>query len=493
MTMISSFAQMAASKRRVPPDARYLPILTTAVLAFAAMSAVAIQMSDRASWVIFTPLIAIALFVGLWITYRAVSGSTTAIITYLVLVVFISDAQFRARGAGEIGTDWQSLLKFGLWMGAGVIGIANAPPLRSWIGRFGPACWLAYAVMAMISSAYAPAPVYSFGCAVALLCLLPFSLALITKLSESQFLWTLTITLAVFLIIGWVVFYQNPRLGTSEFWTYSGMELRMCGIAGQANNLGSICAKYLGAIFLLWYGGRCRPRLAVPLAVLGIITLQASDARTGMIAAVVAIGAVILARSMKTLIGASFAAIAGAVAVMVFSLRLDALGGHFSRSGDPTEVFTLTGRIEIWQFVWERITERPFFGWGYSASKVLLPNYTGFQDNLMIDTAHNMLLQSLLSVGFVGTLPVLAVTFYLLYSMVFRPYPFRDLFFLVTIISAIADTSALGTTPTMLTLLFIMASVLPRAPTRGYSATPAKVLSMGPMPRGALISGSAAE
>ena len=114
MTMISSFAQTKASRRRPLPHVRYLPILTTAVLSFAAMSAVAIQMSDRASWVIFTPLIAIALIVGFWITARAVSGSTSAIITYLVLVVFISDAQFRARGAGEIGTDWQSLLKFGL-------------------------------------------------------------------------------------------------------------------------------------------------------------------------------------------------------------------------------------------------------------------------------------------------------------------------------------------------------------------------------------------
>jgi exopolysaccharide production protein ExoQ len=482
---------MRASKRRLPPDARHLPIVATAILSFATISAVAIQLSDQASWVIFTPLIAIGLIVGLWIVARAVSGSSSAIITYLVLVVFISDAQFRARGAGEIGTDWQSLLKFALWIGAGVIGLANAPPLRNWVGRFGPACWLAYAVMAMISSTYAPAPVYSFGCAFALLCLLPFALALITKLSESQFLWTVTITLAVFLAIGWVVFYENPRLGTSEFWTYRGMELRMCGIAGQANNLGSICAKYLGAIFLLWYAGRCRPRLAIPLAALGIVTLNASDARTGMIAIAVAIVAVLLARSMKTLIGATLAAIAGTVAIMVFSLRLDALGGHFSRSGDPTEVFTLTGRLEIWDFVWRKITEHPLFGWGYSASKVLLPQYTGFQDNLMVDTAHNMLLQSLLSVGFVGTLPILALTFHLLFSLVFRPYPFRDLFFLITIISAISDTGALGTTPTMLTLLFIMASVLPKAPARGRPVMPAKVFSMEAVSNGASVSGNA--
>jgi exopolysaccharide production protein ExoQ len=492
MTMTTSFAQMTTSRRRLTPGTRHLPVVATAVLSFAVMSAVAIQLSDQASWVIFTPLIVIGLIVGLWIVARAVSGSTSAIITYLVLIVFISDAQFRARGAGEIGTDWQSLLKFGLWLGAGIIGLANAPPLRSWIGRFGPACWLAYAVMAMISSAYAPAPVYSFGCGFALLCLLPFSLVLITKLSESQFLWILTITLAVFLIVGWGVYYENPRLGTSEFWTYRGIELRMCGLAGQANNLGSICAKYLGAIFLLWYTGRCRPRLAVPLAALGIVTLNFSDARTGMIAVVGAIVAVLLARSMKTLIGATLAAIAGAVTIMVFSLRLDALGGHFSRSGDPTEVFTLTGRLEIWEFVWQKITEHPLFGWGYSASKVLLPEYTGFQDNLMVDTAHNMLLQSLLSVGFVGTLPILAVTLYLSFSLVFRPYPFRDMFFVIVIISAISDTSALGTTPTMLTLLFIMASVLPKAPARGRSAAPTKVFSMEAMSKGASISGNTA-
>ena len=491
MTTMASPPRTWTSTQRLRPELGYIPAISIAVLAFAIISALAIEFSNQASWVIFTPLIVIGAVVGLWVVGRAVSGSPTAIISYLVLIVFITDAQFRARGAGEIETDWQSALKFALWVGAGVIGIANAPPLRSWIGRLGPLCWLTYATIAMISASYAPTPAYAFGCAFALLCFLPFAVTLVTKLSEGQFLWTMTITLAVFLAAGWVVYYVNPQLGTSEFWTYNGIELRMCGIAGQANNLGAICAKYLGAIFLLWLGGRCRLRYAFPLAALGVVTLSASDARTGMIAVVIAACVVLLARSFRALVGATFASIAGLLAILTFSLRLDALGSHFSRSGDPTEVFTLTGRVEIWQFVWQKINERPLLGWGYNASKVILPQYNGFQDNLMIDTAHNMLLQSLLSVGIIGTAPIIVLTIYLLFNLVYRPYPFRDLFFLVVIISAISDTSALGTTPTMLTLLFIMASVMPQAPTRGQFATSVKNFAARATPEKTIASGSA--
>jgi hypothetical protein len=77
-----------------------------------------------------------------------------------------------------------------------------------------------------------------------------------------------------------------------------------------------------------------------------------------------------------------------------------------------------------------------------------------------------MLSQSLLSVGVLGTLPVIGISLYLLFNMIYRPYPFRDLFFLVVVISGMSDTSALGTTPTNLSLLFLMASVMPRAPAR---------------------------
>lgn len=451
-------------------------LIALAVLMFGAISAVSIVFSSEAPWVVFLPLVTIAVIIGLVILKKAVAGSTAAIIAYLAIVIFTTDGQFRARGAGEIDADWQSLLKFGLWIGAGVIGFAHMPPIRTIINRPGPALWLAYIAMAIISSVYAPTPLYSFGCAFSLLCFFAFAYAIIAKLTEAQFMWTVVSAFAVFLAIGWVVFYQNPGLGTSEAWTYNGIVLRMCGLAGQATNLGSVCAKYLAVLFLLWTAGRCRLVTALPLAALGVASLIASDARTGMIAVIVGIVVAMLAQSSKGLIMAALAAVAGVIASVIFSFPMDALGSHFSRSGDPTEVFTLTGRLEIWDFVEREIMEKPFFGWGYNASKVIIAKHVGFQDGLMIDTAHNMLLQSLMSVGFIGTLPIVGVIFYLFFSMLYKPNKFRDLFFVIIFIAGISDTSALGTTPSILTLFFLIISIMPQSASKSYTVQDLRVI-----------------
>jgi len=44
------------------------------------------------------------------------------------------------------------------------------------------------------------------------------------------------------------------------------------------------------------------------------------------------------------------------------------MGSQFSRSGDPTEVYTLTGRLEIWDVAWKQINLSPILGYGYNTS-----------------------------------------------------------------------------------------------------------------------------
>jgi O-antigen ligase len=75
-----------------------------------------------------------------------------------------------------------------------------------------------------------------------------------------------------------------------------------------------------------------------------------------------------------------------------------------SRSGDASEVLTLTGRTDLWSFVLGKVAERPLFGYGFnSAETVLSRDWYGNADAGY--SAHNVLLQSLLTVGIVGTLP----------------------------------------------------------------------------------------
>jgi exopolysaccharide production protein ExoQ len=437
-----------------------------AVAVFAPIMSASYVMSPASDLFAMAPFVVLAGVVFVWVIAAACAGNRAALLIYFAILVFMTDALLRARGAGETTADWQSVLKFAIWLGAGAIGWAHMPPLGHVLARPGSALLLAYVIICLFSASYAPSPAYSFGCALSLLSLYAFAFALLANLSEGQILWTIVLSIAVFLAVGWVVYYANPALGATPFATVNGIVARMCGIAGQADNMGSVCAKYLGAIFLLWQARRCQLRFALPLAALGLISLAASDARTGMVALAAGLIALLLQRARWALAGVLLLGLSVFIVSLATSFRFDALGVHFSRSGDPTEVYTLTGRLEIWEFAGQKISESPIIGWGYNSSKAVLGQHLGFENGLMVDTAHNLWLQNMLSTGLVGTLPVAALFVIFAVEFVARPVPFRDFVAVLALIGGLADNQAFGTTPTVLTVMFFLAAIWPTAQRR---------------------------
>ena len=87
--------------------------------------------ADQLPWAPMLPLGLVAGGVAAWLVLEAIYGSPVAIMLYFAAIAFMTDAQFRVRGAGDISGDWQSALKFLIWLGAGVIGFAHMPPLRT--------------------------------------------------------------------------------------------------------------------------------------------------------------------------------------------------------------------------------------------------------------------------------------------------------------------------------------------------------------------------
>ena len=229
-------------------------LLPSLVGAFAAVAA-AVALSPLLSWAPALPLALIVAGLGGWVVLSAACGSRPALILFLFALTFVINAQFRVRGAGDIQADWQSAMKFLFWMAAGVIGAPFLPAPRRLVSHPGSALWLFYIVVALLGSVFSPVPGYSFGCALALLCLFAFAYALVEHLSEAQILWTIIASLTLFNAGGWLVFYAVPELGTSAAWTQSGLMLRMCGLAGQATNLGAVCSVAVGVVFVLWRGG----------------------------------------------------------------------------------------------------------------------------------------------------------------------------------------------------------------------------------------------
>jgi exopolysaccharide production protein ExoQ len=439
-------------------------LLVIVLAAIVTILSVSLMFASDSPLVVFLPLGVVAALLGGGLVYAAWTGSRAAILVYFVVLAFVTDAQFRVRGAGEIDADWQSLLKFGLWIGAGIIGSAHLPPLRQMLRHPGSALWLTYIGIALVSSIYSPAPAYTFGCALALLCFYVFAYTLTRRLTLPQMLWAFVHTFTVFNIISWILFYAVPELGTNAAWTLDGMLDRMCGLAGQATNLGVVCAMYIGAVFLLWWSGHCRVFWAIVYGSLGGATLLASNCRTMIIGVVLGIAAVVLSRSKWLYSMGALAAVIMVALSVIFPSWVDVITSKMSRSGEASEVYTLTGRLEIWDFVWTKIMESPFLGWGYNSSKVILASYFGFENGLMVDSAHNMYLQSLLSVGLLGTLPLVVLLGYLTFKCLAKPSPTLAYFLTLVLIGSVSDTGAVGTTPTVLTLLFILVSIPHEAP-----------------------------
>jgi len=83
----------------------------------------------------------------------------------------------------------------------------------------------------------------------------------------------------------------------------------------------------------------------------------------------------------------------------------------FSRTGEVYELTSFTGRQQIWQASWQLIDAHPWIGYGLSSVRAVLSQSYFDEWGNTVGTAHNSLLESLLTVGWVGTVPLMAVVF----------------------------------------------------------------------------------
>jgi len=441
--------------------ARDTAVVLAAVAGMAGTIVSAIDFGRDIPALIALPLLALAVVFAGYVFLLACCGSRPAMLAFLAVLAFVNDGLFRVRDPGDIGLDWQNALKFALWAGALVIGICRLPQSRPLLSGGAYALIFAYIGYAVLSSIYSASPMYSLGTAIGLAGMPLFGAALVATLGEKEILLTFALSLLVFILLGWVAYFALPELGRSLFVTFDGSVVeRICGLAGQANALGNVLAVYLALIFLLFYRRHLGIWICAPMAGIGVFTLFVADSRTALLAFVAGAVAVVLRRSVWRWGLAFMAGLAAALFGMSVPLReLMSMSGGLSRSGDPTELFTLTGRTEIWQFAWDKIVLSPWIGYGYNSSKFILPEFDGLP-GLKIDEAHNMLLQNLLAVGWLGTAPLIGFFVYLLGEFLRRPDAGRDLLTFMALIWGITVAGAFGSTPTVMTLEFFIVLTL---------------------------------
>ena len=326
------------------------------------------------------------------------------------VVYFASEATVRSGGGG----DMQSIIKGGIALMLAVLVFFTG--LRYVFSSVLSAIFVGYAVFATASSAYSPNPIVG---AVAGVFLLGGSIMAAKVGQGSQrdvgdywraVFWASVLT-AILSLALWLAF---PRMAID---LADASRSRLKGITGSPNALGPIVANGVILVFyMLRRSGKGWGRLFYWLMLAAFAaTLVLTNSRGSIIGLCVAmmLSAVIAGRVgiLGTLLIASGLSLLGAIALypdLQYEV-LSWLAQSFARTGQVAELTTFTGRQVIWAAVWSLIHKSPWIGYGMSSMTVVLPRAYADQWGNTYTTAHNCVLESLVSVGWIGTIPLMVV------------------------------------------------------------------------------------
>ncbi len=180
---------------------------------------------------------------------------------------------------------------------------------------------------------------------------------------------------------------------------------RFSGLLGHPNEVGALMLVVIGVGAMSWSCAGPTKRLLIALIVAGALMLGVmADSRTPFIA--VAIGLVAF-----TLWRYRLRALPLIVALVLCSV---ALLPHITGKGENEyltrgDITTLTGRTEVWQFVIEKIKQRPALGYGYEVAGAIFrdPHFQvwwGDWDSGPQSSLHNGYLDHAIGVGVPATL-----------------------------------------------------------------------------------------
>jgi O-antigen ligase len=402
----------------------------------------------------FIPLVAIGLIAIAVTLGSATARGHAALLGLLVVAVTVLSYRVRPPDSGvEDGRDWQNMIKIGVW------GCMLLPCLFNWrpIVRFwrdpGFATFLAFVVLSVASSAWSAVPVLTFASAVGLFVYLIFGSLIAGVISERTAMRTLIGSLAAYCIINWIVAALAPDMG---FWDTGESYLRLQGISGHPNLLGAQMAIFL-CLLIGAYGRSYISRVAfLVLLGLGIVTLLGTQSRTSILSLVLSVAAVHYRRSF--FIGALTCLVI--LTFVVMTDHLDQLISLFVREGNAD---ALAGRTDIWDYLGQKIAERPLFGYGFNAfeatAELDIPNL----NNPMSSTSgqppshpHNNFLEVLFSGGIVTMLPFMAWIVLMIKRWLLAPNVLRDLIILFLLFDSFTEVNVAGSPWLVSIVLFIL-------------------------------------
>lgn len=333
---------------------------------------------------------------------------------FMALLYFAQDFTLRQGLVGGGGVDLQSIVKGGIAALLMSYGLFNG--FKRCSHHVVLMLFLAYALFAAGSASYSSARALGIGSGIALLGI-AFATArgaTLTQKDLSLYWDALYITAVVVCLSSFALLATVPLMARD---LADPGAYRMRGITGSANSLGPIMAAGaimgLGVIRRQTVAWKKNMHRLFWLAMVAALVLTNSRSSWLGLALGLAVCAVLARKqNILTILLLLFGASVGMAVLLLPSLAKEVMTLFvelFSRSGNVQELTSFTGRSDIWAACWKLIVAKPMLGYGLGSVRIEIPKVFWDSWGNTAATAHNFVLESMISVGLVGTSLLLMV------------------------------------------------------------------------------------
>ena len=362
----------------------------------------------------------------------------------------------------EVGLDWQVMVKLGISAVAAILGVWSiiTKPFARRMAFSAPSLWVCAILVLGLPAAlkgYSPSALPSIfinGC------YLLFIIGCVANLRLPGIMFGFVLGGLMSAFFCWLIFFAFPDYGTFQEELTDTKVMRLSGLS-HPNAVGRTLAFSLLALIGCF---RSRYLTKATTLVLGLflsVTLFFTLSRTSMLCCIAGISFLYLdllrTRTGIKLLGVC--AIAGTLFLFTLfltgneSIVLDRVIGSVSKTGEASELTSLTGRSVIWTEAVRLIKLEPLTGYGIGAAQKLLVDFS--------QSPHNMFLHTAMVSGVFGMLILALLCLRLVQIGFVGQYRIVSAFAMCLIVSGLVEDSIFETFPAIGTLAFFLCMVHP--------------------------------
>ena len=302
----------------------------------------------------------------------------------------------------------------------------------------------------------------SLASSISILCVLLMTVTALVQLGIRSVLHTLFAAMGLYVFLSWGAYLFVPSIGVFMEPTVEGQTVQRMGGLSHPNVLGQISGMtILVAVLIRRLDSRLSSLkyLVIAAAALALVfSLSRTSLAVTFVALAVAFRDHVFRR--KNLIAFFLLASLGLIALVAASVVIDlehVLGSKlalFSKSGDTSELYSATGRTEIWSYAIRLIGERPLLGYGAATTKIYLSEYSLH--------CHNLVLNIAFSTGIFGGLVALWMCLERFVAIFNRRHPVADALVVFILLNGLFENVIFSILAGLPTIIWIVGLCAPQ-------------------------------